>query len=142
MSEPAIRTFFEDFAQRNASGDAEGLVRLYAASFLMARPNGVQVVKAADLLPAIPKRKQLLAAIGCRSTTLASLQETKLDDRYSIVRTEWRWRFDRGGDGPEEITLPSTFIVQQSGEGLQIVFYLAHEDILAVLRERGWLPAS
>jgi hypothetical protein len=33
-------------------------------------------------------------------------------------------------------------ILQQTGEGLQIVLYLNHEDIVSVLRQRGLLPAG
>jgi hypothetical protein len=98
-------------------------------------------VKASDLLLAIPKRKQLFESIGCRSTTLVSLQETRLDDRYTMVRTEWRWRFEQSAEKPLDVTLPSTFIVQRSPDGLRIVFYLRHQDIMTVLRERGlWNP--
>ena len=46
------------------------------------------------------------------------------------------WR-DGGGnyDG-------STVILQKTGEGLQIVLYLNHEDIVSVLRQSGLLPAG
>lgn len=133
------RTFFEAFERSSAAGDAEALAGLYAPSFLMAGAAGVQVVKASDLRFAIPKRKQILESAGCPAARLVSLQESKLDNRYSQVRTEWQWRFEREGTAPVEITLPSTFIVEKSDEGLRIVFYLSGE-LMATMRERGLLP--
>jgi hypothetical protein len=135
------RTFFETFERNTAAGDADAIASLYAPSFLMAGPNGVQVVKASDLRLAIPKRKQMLESAGCSAARLVSLQENKLDDRYSQVRTEWQWRIQREGTAPAEITLPSTFIVEKSSEGLRIVFYLSGE-LMATMRERGLLPPS
>ena len=138
-ADPEIQAFFEKFQKHNASGEAQDLVSLYAPVFLMAGASGSQTVKAADLLQAIPKRKQMLKSIGHRSTTLVSLQETALDGRYSLVRTGWRWQFDRAGDAPWEITVPSTMILERSVDGLKIVFYLNHQDIMTVLRQRGLL---
>ncbi len=141
MESTPIRTLFDTFERYSAAGDAEGLAGLFAASFLSAGPNGAQTVKASDLLQVIPKRRQLFESIGWHSTKLVSLHETSLDERYRMVRTEWRWRLDRAGEAPVEITLPSTFIVHESRDGLRIVFYLTG-DILTVLRERGLLPAA
>jgi hypothetical protein len=134
MSE-AIETFFRKWERNSNLGDAEQLASQFADSFTSADPSGARVVQAADLQAAIPTRKQLLDSVGCRSTTLVSLHETRLDDHYVMVNTQWRWHFDR-----EEITLPSTFILYRSGETLRIVFYLHHENIMTVLRDRGLLP--
>ena len=138
-AEPTMQAFFQAFETSSEAGDAASLAKLYAESFVVAGANGVQVVKASDLAHIIPKRKQMLDAAGCQGAKLVSLNETKLDDRYSMVRTEWRWRLKGGEDASLEITLPSTYIVRRSSEGLQIAFYLAHGDITAVLRERGLL---
>jgi hypothetical protein len=138
-AEPTMRGFFEAFAASNETGDAASLAKLFADSLAVAGPNGVRVVQASDMAQIIPKRKQMLDAAGCGGAQLVSLDETKLDDHYSMVRTEWRWRVNSGGNASQEITLPSTYIVRRSSEGLQIAFYLAHGDITAVLRERGLL---
>jgi hypothetical protein len=131
----AIETFFSDFEKYSNQNDADRLASQYSDTFMTADSSGTRVVQATDLRAFIPKRKQLFASIGYRSTTLVSIQQTKLDDRYVLVRTEWRWQFDR-----DQITLPSTHIVQVSGETLKIVFYLNHENIMTVLRDRGLLP--
>jgi hypothetical protein len=137
-----IRAFFRRFETQSAANDVEGLAAMYAPSFLMGGPSGAQIVKAGDLLYAIPKRKQLFDAAGCRSTTLLSLDETRLDDRYSLVRTEWQWTFARADGAADQITLPSSFIVDRGSAVLQIVCYINHADITAIMRQRGLLPAE
>src|SRR3979411_2242821 len=101
-----LRSFFGPFERESAAADIEGLARLYAPAILVAGPNGSQVVSRDDLLRAIPQRQQMFGAAGHRSTTRAALQETKLDDRYTLARTEWQWQFAPSGDAPTELTLP------------------------------------
>jgi ketosteroid isomerase-like protein len=132
-----LRSFFGAFERENAAADVEALARLYAPSILVAGPNGSQVVSRDDLLRAIPKRKQMFETAGHRSTKLAALQETKLDDRYTLARTEWRWQFD----APAELTVPSTFIVDRSGTELRIVLYMMHHDIARLLKDHGLISA-
>ena len=136
----SMMAFFRRFEQSSAAGDVDALVSLYAPSFLMAAPSGAQVVKAGDLAQAIPRRKQMFAAAGCTATTLQSVVDTPLDSRYSLVRTEWQWTFDRPGVTPTKITLPSTFIVDRAAGGPKIVCYINHADIQAILSDRGMLP--
>ena len=136
----AIEAFFREYEKHTNLADGERLASQFADTFVAADPSGARVVQAADLRAAISRRQQLFASLGCRATILASLRETKLDDRYVMVRAEWRMQFDRGSDGLEELTLPSTFIVHGSGEMLRIVFYLTHENLMTVLRDRGLLP--
>src|SRR5213593_3097190 len=102
-----LRSFFGAFERESASADVERLARLYAPAILVAGPNGSQVVSRDDLLRAIPKRKQMFEAAGHRRTTLAALQETKLDERYTLARTEWRWEFAPRPGAPTSITVPS-----------------------------------
>jgi hypothetical protein len=130
-----LRSFFGAFERESAAADAEGLARLYAAAILVAGPNGSQIVSRDDLLRAIPKRKQMFEAAGHRSTKLAALQETKLDDRYTLARTEWQWQFVPRGDAPTELTLPSTFIVERLNGELRIVVYMMHHDIARALAQ-------
>jgi hypothetical protein len=147
MSHPNIqpeglRAFFERFESLSAASDVDSLVAMYAPNFMIAGPNGAQVVRPADILRAIPKRKQLLDAAGHRETALVGCEETPLTDRYSLVRVEWRWRFERAGVKPTTITLPSRFIVDRAGDVPQIVLYMNDTDVATVARERGLLPST
>jgi len=137
-----LRAFFERFGTLTAASDADSLVAMYAPSVMIAGPNGAQVVKPADVLRAIPKRTQLLDAAGHRETALIGCEETPLTDRYSLVRAEWRWRFERAGVKPTTISLPSRFIVDCADDVPQIILYMNETDVATVARERGLLPST
>ena len=134
-----MESFFRTFEQLSAEGNAADLAGLYAPSFLLAGPSGSQLVRAADLQHAISKRKDLFKTLGCTSTDLATLQETGLDDRYSLVRTEWHWRFERPSETLVEFTLAASYVIERSPDRWQIVVYIPHADIMAELRRRGLL---
>lgn len=140
ITDPVIELFMDRYARATASGDAETLGTLFAPMFLTASPGGPQIVRATDLVPAIPRRRQMLESVGCQLPLLASVQDTPLDARYSLVSTEWRWRVVRGGELVVDLILPSTFIVDRTGSSPRIVCYLPHQDIMTVLRDRGLLP--
>lgn len=137
-----MELFFQTFEQLSAASNAAELAGLYAPSFLMAGPHGSQVVRAIDLQHAIPKRKELFTSVGCTATHLTALEETVLDDRYSLVRTEWRWHFERSPEAPVAFTLPSSFVIDRSLDRWQIVAYIPHADVMAELRQRGLLAAG
>jgi len=136
-----LRPFFQAFENASATTDVDALMRLFAPVILVAGPSGSQAVKAADLMMAIPKRRQMFAAAGCQNTTLVGLHEQRLDDRYTLARTEWRWQFTPNGRVPTDLTLPSTFLVDHSNDDdPRIVVYLMHHDIGSVLKEHGLIP--
>jgi len=131
-----LRSFFEGFAASSTAGDVEALARLYAPTIMIAGPAGARAINTADMMRAIPQRREMLQSLGCRRTTLGSLEETPLDGRYTLARAEWRWDFEPPGAPPSHLILPSTFIVDRSGEAPVIVVYVMHQDLTAVLRER------
>ena len=136
-----MESFFRRFEQLSAESKAADLAGLYAPAFLLAAPGGSQVVRAAELQHAIVKRKELFTTLGCTSTDLLAVDETVLDDRYSLVRTEWRWRFERPSEAAVEFSLPASYVVERSADRWQIVAYMPHADIMAELRQRGLLAA-
>jgi hypothetical protein len=83
----------EDFLKRyevNANvGRAEETVEQFADVFMMADPGGVRAVPSSALLVAIPQRKRLFESLGSSITTLASVEQTRLDDRYALLKTQW-----------------------------------------------------
>jgi hypothetical protein len=137
-----LRSFFERFQSLSAVSDIEGLAAMYADRVMIAGPAGIQVVSSADMRRAIPKRKQLLESVRCQDTALVGFEETALAERYSLVRTQFRWHFQAMNADPVTVTLPSTFIVERGGDGPHIVLYMNERDIVSVLREQGVLPAA
>ena len=129
-----LRTFFERLRSLSAASDVDGLAAMYAGQVMVAGANGAQVVSAADLQRAIPKRKQFLESAGCRDTVLVGFEETALTDRYALVRAQFQWRFDAADGQPATITLPSTFVVDCGGDSPHIVLYMNEQDVVSVLR--------
>src|SRR5262245_34211620 len=134
-----LRSFFERMQSASAA-DIADLIAMYAPHVMVAGPTGARVVTAAEMQQAIAKRKQLFASAGHRRTILVGFDERDLSDRYSLVHTEWRWEFHGAGDAPTVVALPSTFLVDRSGDAPKILVYLMHHDIGDVLRGHGLLP--
>jgi hypothetical protein len=107
---------------------------------MAASPQGTQAVRATDFALALPKRKQLFDQLGCRSTELLSLRETPLDARYVMAATQWRMTFARDKHDPEEVVVDSVYIVDTGADAFKIVFYLANQDIMQILKQRGIMP--
>lgn len=133
----AMESFFKEFERNSSLGETGALVSQFADVFLVAGPQGVQVVTAHAFALALPARKKQFDAMGCRSTELISLRETPMSDQYVVAETEWQMTFTQGGKSPERILVTSTFIVYTGGEQAKIVFYLPHHDPLTILRNRG-----
>jgi hypothetical protein len=129
----SITAFLGAFERNDARGDVAALANCYAETFLVAGPDGTMAVKRGDFALALPRRKKMFDEMGCRSTKLGSAVVTRLDDRYAMAETAWKFGFARG-----EVKVGSTFILDTKDE-LKIVFYLTHQDIRTVLTERGML---
>ncbi len=135
-SPSAMETFFRNHERNSKSGAIELLVSQYADVFMVAAPQGAQVVQANAFALALPNRKKRFEEMGCQSTKLVSLRETALNGQYMMVETRWRMTFASTGQSTEEISADSTFIVYTGGEEPKIVLYLPHGDVLATLASR------
>jgi hypothetical protein len=133
----AIETFFQEYEYNSNRSETGAVISQFAETFLVAGPQGAQVVPANVFASALPRRKKQFEEMGCRSTELISLRETTLGDHYVMAETEWQMTFAQGGKSPEEITVASTFIVYTGDEQPKIVFYLPQHDVMALLKNRG-----
>ncbi len=137
MTASPIARFFDSFARQSSGNDIQAQVAQFADTFLAAGPQGAKCVRSADFAVALPKRKQLFDSLGCKSTALVSLEETPLDTRYVLVKTKWQMTFSRPNANPEQVLADSTFIVDTAVDEFKIVLYLANQDIVQVLKDRG-----
>jgi hypothetical protein len=162
----AIERFFRAFETNASSHDVEAQVSQFADVFMAAGPHGMQAVRAADFALALPKKKQLFDSMGCRSSELVSLREERLDARYVLASTQWKMTFERPGITPQDVVVESMYIVDtgskaaeagaaaadaaaagaaeadaDAGEAAKIVFYLANQDVMQIVKDRGLLPA-
>ena len=139
-SETAVTRFFQLFARKNSEESIPAQVAQFADSFISADPHGVRCVRGDDFAAALPKRKMLFDRLGSKPAVLVSLHETQLDVRYVLARTTWRFDFAPVNSGEaEQVFADSTFLVDTGEEEFKIVMYIAHQDIMQVLRDRGIL---
>jgi hypothetical protein len=141
QSTDAIEHFFRTFESDASSHDTAAQVSHFADTFMAASPQGAQVVRISDFALALPKKKQFFDKLGCRSTALASLRQTPLDGRYVMASTQWRMTFAQDHNEPQDVTADSVYIVDTGTDPFKIVFYLASQDLMQFLRERGIAPA-
>ena len=125
-----------------AAGDIPAVVSSFGEVFLYAGPKRTQAVRASDFALAVTKRKQLFDRLRSEPTTLVSLTEMKLDDCFTLARAQWRMTFAKNDAAPEQVLVNSTYIVSTGAGGFEIVFYLAHQDIMEILKERGIPPTQ
>ena len=79
--------------------------------------------------------------MGCRSTKLISLREQRLDARYIMASTQWKLTFVQPDSRTHDVVAESIYILDTGGDTPKIVFYLAKQDLMQVLRDRGLLGA-
>jgi len=135
----AIERFFRTYESNVSNDDPAEAVSQFADVFMAASPQGAQAVRAGDFRLALPKRKELFDRLGCRSSELVALNEQRLDDRYILASTQWKMTFAKPESPKQEVVVHSVFIVDTGASSPKIILYLANQDIMQVLKERGLL---
>ena len=138
----AVQEFFDQYAQCRSVMDIDLIASQYPDSIMFAGPDGARVVEKPAILAAVPKGQEFLKALGHKSTTILSLDETRLDDLYVLVRAQFAWRFENASSQPIDVKVDSTFILYINNGSPKIVFQHEHEDFQQALRARGVLPAT
>jgi hypothetical protein len=133
----SVEAFFRRFELNNNKSDFSAAVSQFAGTFMAAGPQGAQCVQASAFALALPKRKQLFKSFGCHSMQLVSVDVKSLGARYSMAHTRWKMNFADGDLSTKEMLVDSTFIVDTTEAEFRIVLYLAHQDVMAMLKERG-----
>ena len=139
---PAIKEFFDRYASSRSNQDIDLIASQYPDSFMVAGPNGVHVAQKSTVLAACPQGQEFLKSLGHESTEVLSLNETRMDEHYLLVRALFVWRFRRESLPSREATVDSTFIVYIDKGAPKIVFQLEHEDFRQALRASGVLPVQ
>ncbi len=137
----SIEIFFRAYDRLNRGDDIPAILSQFAEAVMAAGTQGVQCIRVEDFALAVTKRKQLFKSLGSNATSLVSLREISLDARYTMVHTRWSLVFERGEGNARKILVDSTFIVDTGTYPFKIVVYIAHQDIMETLKERGILPA-
>jgi len=139
---PAVQEFFDQYAQSRSALDIDLIASQYPDSIMFAGPNGARVAEKSAILAAFPKGQEFLKAHGHKSTKVLSLDESRLDDHYVLVRAQFVWRFEKSSAQPIDVRVDSTFILYINNGSPKIVFQHEREDFQQALRARGVLPAT
>lgn len=134
-TDPAVELFFSDYEQANSTSKIERIAACYADAFMFGGPAGVQCVTKENFLKVIPRRKEFVRAQGLLSSSVASVESSRLDGRYTLAKVIWNMCFDRGTSEPIRLEIAASYILSRTDEGLQIAFQIDHQDLAARLQD-------
>ena len=132
--------FFEDFERGITEPDPELVAACYADSFMFASPQGAQAIQKDGFLKVLPRRTAFFKALGLASSKIRTLEETRLDGAYIMVKAGWEMRFENDPAHSLLAEIAATYILHQQGNSLRIVFQLDHQDLSKIAEELGLLP--
>lgn len=127
-----VGNFLAAFALRSAGaqdGADDDAGRQFHDPFIAADPRAAHAVPRALFVASLPARRALFARAGVGETALVRAVQLDLDDAHVVVSTEW----DAARQDGDPLRLESTFLLRRESEGLQILVYLNHRDVLALL---------
>jgi len=137
-----IKLFFEGVEQASNLLDLDLIDGQFADQFIFADPNGTRVVEKQKFLPALPKRREFFKSLGHQSTKILSLEETPLDDQYTMVKAHFLMQFQKTPGQIVEAKVDTTYILFMKGDSPKIVMHIEHEDLKEAMQARGLLPAD
>ena len=138
---PMVQEFFREYAHSRSASDIDGIVSQYPDSFMFAGPKGARVTEKSVVLATFSKGQEFLTSLGHKSTELLTLDETRMDQHYVLVRALFVWRFQRALAESIDVKVDSTFILFIDEGAPKIVFQHEREDFQQLLRASGVLPA-
>ena len=134
-----IKIFFEGVERASNSLDLDLIDAQYADQFIFADPNGTRVVEKQKFLPALPKRREFFKSLGHQSTRVLSLEETPIDNQYTMVKAHFLMQFQKTPGQVAEAKVDSTYILFMKGDLPKIVMHIEHENLTEAMQARGLL---
>jgi hypothetical protein len=138
-SDNRIKEFFEVVEQASNTLDLKLIDSQYADQFIFADPNGTRVVEKQKFLAFLPQRKEFFKSIGHQSTKVLSLDQTQLDEQYTMVKAHFLMTFQKSSGEIAEAKIDSTYFLFMKGETPKIVMHMEHEDLREAMQRRGIL---
>jgi hypothetical protein len=134
-SNAVINEFFSGYEKANAEFEVETIAAFYADVFMFADPQGVQSVKKEDFVRVLPKRKEFFRSVGLVSSNIESLETSKLDSKYVLVKVVWKMRFERSTKDAVDSENSTTYVLSETSDSFQIVFQLDHQNLMKVVQD-------
>lgn len=138
----AVKEFFQGVEKASNTLDLELIRSQYNDSFVFANPSGPRVIAVEQLLAALPQRQGFFRSLGHKSTRVESLDETRLDEHYTMVRAHFIFQFEKAMTPPVEMQVDSIYILHIQNGSAKIVTHIEHEDLRAAMQTRGLLPGT
>ena len=130
-----VKAFFSRYEAANAIFDVEQIAACYADSFMFGGPEGVQCVKKEDFLKVLPRRKEFFRSRGLVSSNIASLETSRLDSKYTLVKVTWNMHFEGSASEPNDSKNGASYVLSRTENRFQIVFQVDHQDLRKRVRE-------
>ena len=134
-----VEVFFQGVEQASNTLDLGLIDSQFADQFIFADPNGTRVVEKEKFLPFLPKRQEFFKSLGHQSTEVLSLEETPIDDQYTMVKAHFLMEFQKTPGQIVEAKVDSTYILFMKGDSPKIVMHIEHEDLKEAMQARGLL---
>lgn len=134
-----IKKFFESVEQASNTLDLNLIDSQFADQFIFADPKGTRVVEKERFLPFLPKRREFFKSLGHQSTKVLSLEETKIDEQYTMVKAHFLMQFEKAAGPLQEAQIDSTYILFMGADTPRIVMHIEHEDLQQAMKDRGLL---
>jgi hypothetical protein len=137
----SVQAFFTEFQRASAELDLSALGTMFAEVLLNLSPTGAGPVTRDVFTKALPMRQRLFASINATGMALTGLSETVLDELHTLVETQWRVQFGPDSPAGRKLTLSSAFLLRREDQRWQVVAYLNHQDIVAMVGALQEQPA-
>lgn len=138
-----IQRFFARYEEGANSFDPDLVCPQYTMEFMGGGPNGVRCGKNDEgLRKAIVQRQAFFRRIGFERAKIRRIEETPLDDRYTMTKVHWHMSFEPQRGRHLEFEFALTYFLFDSGEGPRVVFWISHEDEQKVMRDAGLISAE
>jgi hypothetical protein len=134
-----IKAFFESVEQASNSLDLDLIEAQFADQFIFADPNRTRVVEKQKFLAFLPQRQEFFKSLGHQSTKVLSLDETPIDNQYTMVKAHFLMRFQKISGQIVDAKVDSTYILFMKGDSPKIVMHIEHEDLKEAMQARGLL---
>ena len=126
--------FFKAFEDALESRDLARLAEIYHTSFLFGGPSGAQTVKLEDFLNVVPKRTAFAKSLGLSTTRLASVEQTALDETYTLAKVVWKMTVEKK-ETTHEVETEASYVLLRQGGGYRIVAQIDHQDLMTRIQE-------
>jgi hypothetical protein len=137
-----IQQFFKDYEEGANTFDPDLVTSQFAEVFIGGGPKGVFDGQNDERFrEAIPKRKAFMEQIGFQAAKILSLDETVLDDHYTMVAVQWRMTFAKDGGTAQDAEFEILYFLFIQNEQPRIVMYISHDDEKETMREMGLLDS-